>query len=176
MEEKKVTKESSSLPASEESGPPGPPGEMDLPSISEYARIIGGARTQKKWPTHPGMIAEEVLTPQIGTFPDIITETGRYDDRILSRINSIEALWMSIVELIPEYGGGRMWKKFGYVYRMLKRSEGGWTTQNIIKALGNLRGSPMHREIARKPNILARNLWNRDWREKATEEGKEVIQ
>lgn len=150
--------------------------KVDPQSVSGFPGILISKAMEKKYPEHPGMIAEEILSPQLGTFPDIMAETFRYDDRILSKINSLEALWMSIVQLIPEYGGGLMWKRFAHEYRMLKRSEGGWGTQNIIKALGNLRGVSGPMEIARKPNIFARNLWSRDWRERATEEGKEFVQ
>jgi len=150
--------------------------QTQLAPSSGYAGIVIKRAQEKKYPTQPGMIAEETLVPQLATFPDTISETGRYDDRILSKINKMEALWMSIIELIPAHGGGRMWRKFGFMYRMMKRSEGGWTSQNIIKALGSLRGTPTQREIARKPNVLARNLWNRDWKEKAVEEGKDVVQ
>lgn len=150
--------------------------EVDPQEISGYPGMVISKAMEKKYPEHPGIIAEEVLVPQLGTFPDIMAETFRYDDRILTKLNPMEALWMSIVELVPDYGGGLIWKRFAHEYRMLKRSQGGWNTSNILKALGNLRGTPGPSEIARKPNALARNLWNRDWKEKAIEQGKDVIQ
>jgi len=130
----------------------------------------------KKYPDHPGLIAEERLVPQLGTSPQYISENNEYDHRILSYLNATEVAWTTLAELIPDYAGGRLFRRLAYIYKMNKRSQGGWTSQNILKALGNLRGIPAPKEIARKPNILARNLWNRDWKEKAIEEGKEVVQ
>lgn len=147
--------------------PSTPPGEIP-PFIA--------TTMEKKYPQHPGLIAEEILSPQLATDPAFMMRRNEYDIRILTKLNSMEVLWNSIVNIIPDEAGGRAWKRFADEYKYHKRSEAGWNTQNILKALANVRGISAPREIVRKPNLLARNVWNRDWKERAAEEGKEVVQ
>ena len=139
-----------------------------------FPGILQRSALEKKFPEHPGMIAEEKLAPQLGTDPHRMQRTNLYDIRILTKLNPMEILWNSIVNCVDDWSGGKAWREFADQYKYHKRSEGGWNTQNIIKALGSLRGVGGSPSVARKPNIIARNLWRRDWRAEAMEEGKEI--
>lgn len=138
-------------------------------------QIIKG-ETEKKWPSQTGLIAEEKLVPQLGTNPEHIAQTNKFDDLILSNLNPTEVAWTTLSHMIPKTHGGDFFQGIAEIYLRSKRSQHGWTSNNIIKVTGNLRGIPGPTEIARKPNILARNLWARDWKEEAVEEGKAVVQ
>lgn len=138
--------------------------------------ILSRSAMEKKFPEHPGIIAEEKLAPQLGTDPGRMQETNLYDIRILTKLNPMEILWTSLVSTVDDWSGGKAWRQFAEEYMYHKRSEGGWNTQNIIKALGSLRGVSGSRAVARKPNVLARNLWRREWKEEAIEKGEDIAQ
>jgi hypothetical protein len=139
-------------------------------------KLIESSKKEKKWPGQAGLIAEEKLSPQIGSSPAHMTKTQEYDIRILTNLNPLEVAWITFAHQMPDHAGGRIFKEFAGTYMYLKRSQAGWTTKNILTALANLRGAQQPRDIARKPNILSRNITNRDWKEKAVEEGKEIVQ
>lgn len=67
---------------------------------------------------------------------------------------------------------------YGHISNWILRGTqgiGGRTRNDIIKALGVTSGIQSV-EVAKKPNIVARSLWRRDWKSKAESEGKEVVE
>ena len=152
-----------------------PESDFRIPDIPGGLPQILKGTTEKKWPTQTGLIAEEKLVPQLGTDPEHISQTNRFDGLILSNLNPVEVAWTTLASMIPRAYGGQFYEKVVNTYLRGKRSQHGWTSKNIISVTGNLRGIPGPVEIARKPNVLARNIWDRDWKERALEEGKEVV-
>lgn len=137
--------------------------------------VIRG-ENQKKYPSRPGIIAEEKLAPQLASSPDRMMDEGGFDDRILSNLTGPAVAWISIAEIIPDHSGGRFWRRLTKSWKYNVRSEGGWTTKNILKAIGSLGGTPPRPDVARKPNVFSRNLpgFSRDWKDRARQEGKEL--
>ncbi len=140
---------------------------IPMPSVEELAK-----KRPLNFPSQPGIIAEEKIAPQIGTDPQHMIETNEYDDRIFSNLNDLEILAHSLIETIPAKSGGRAYQKFAYMHRKLKRSKSGWNMNSVLRALAFIRGVEPRDEVARKPNVIARNLWDRSWRAKAMEDGK----
>ena len=51
---------------------------------------------------------------------------------------------------------------------------GGLGRRHALQAMVNSSGSQVQLDKAKQPNVIARNITNRDWREKAQAEGKIV--
>jgi len=48
---------------------------------------------------------------------------------------------------------------------------GGLARRHMLQALANTSGVQVE-ERTKKPNVIARNIWNKDWREKALARGE----
>lgn len=123
----------------------------------------------------PEITAEATLGPQMGT-DTVDMVQGRYDPLILSKLGDLAKYWISYFNLVPNHRGGNFYRKFCAQYLKVARSEEGWQQNQMIRFTAGAKGAPTVGELMKKPNILVRNLTNRDWQKKAEEEGKVVVE
>lgn len=121
------------------------------------------------------LTAESVLGPQFGTDPVILVK-GKYDNKIYSKIHPFEPACMAYFLRKQDKRGGRFWKGLIGDMLKLKRSEEGWGTNKTIQFTAATKGAPSVGELQRKPNIFQRNVTDRDWKEKAQEQGRTIVE
>lgn len=121
------------------------------------------------------LTAESVLGPQLGSDPEKLVK-ARYDNRILSKIHPFEPACMAYFLRKSNKKGGRFWRGLIDDMLKLKRSEEGWGTNKIIQFTAATKGAPSVGELQRKPGILQRNITDRDWKKKAEEQGRTVVE
>ena len=119
-------------------------------------------------------IIAKSLAPQIGSAQDSLIEQ-RIDERKFANLDpkvqqaSIYFLYRGTVDKVRffDFMVGNHFVTSQAINGLGKRQ----VLQAISAAAGN-RGL----EVAEKPNLLARNLWSRDWKSKAVQEGKVPVE
>lgn len=130
-------------------------------------------------PQPPSKIKEEGsavvaknLSPQMGTAPKFQQEMEI--DELKFAVNDDTTLPALIhFGYRSEVDGVRYW---GYIYdRWLRGSQGiGGLCRNHVIKLHAATAGGQNIESAKKPNVVARNIWNRDWKENAEAKGEIV--
>ena len=100
---------------------------------------------------------------------------GKVNTKRLSKISELEAFCFPYFMEIPAYRGGTVAKKIVNHKLDLNMSVNGWRSQLINNFVGATRGVPSV-EMAKKPGWIGRNITKTDWKEKAEEEGKIVVE
>jgi hypothetical protein len=120
--------------------------------------------------------AETTLAPQLGATP-LKMAGGEWDIRKQSNLpNELIAVSASYFTNLPKQRGGRFARKFfDNLFHMLP-SVRGWNVNKQVQMVGAAKGAPTISEIKKKPNILARHTTQRDWKEKAEEEGQIIVE
>lgn len=131
----------------------------------------------------PEVTAEGELAPQLGSDKTQMAR-GTFDMRRLSKINPIEKAWIAFFILEDGEdgkdeeleGGGGFYHEFCQGYLNLSVSEDGWRVNKMIQMVAGASGAPSVGELVKKPNILQRNITNRDWKKKAEEKGATTVE
>jgi len=119
-----------------------------------------------------GYIVAEKLAPQLGADPEILA-SGRWDERKNSVLTSREVMALAhfsyryVYDKVRYHGHLVDWILVG------NQGVGGLGRRHYLQAIASASGSHQI-DKAIKPNVLSRNLWDRDWKNKATAEGKVV--
>ena len=118
---------------------------------------------------------ESPLVAQLGS--DIVDlKTGKVDMRRLSKTGPLEKVWIAYFLMLEDEEGGDFARGFCHNYLNLAVSEEGWRVNKMIQMEGAQQGAPTIGELAKKPNVLQRNITQRDWRKKADEEGRVIVE
>ena len=118
---------------------------------------------------------ESPLAGQLGT--DIMDlKTGKTDMRRLSKIGPLDKAWIAYFLMLESEEGGDFATKFCNNYLNLAVSEEGWRVNKMIQMEGAQQGVGVPTELVKKPNVLARNITQRDWKKKAEEDGKVIVE
>ena len=123
----------------------------------------------------PEVTAEGELSPQMGS-DKIDLMAGRLDMRRLSKLGPIDKAWLSYFILLGPEEGGDFAKAFCNNFINFAVSDDGWRVNKMIQAIGASKGAPGVGELVKKPGLLQRNLTDRDWKKKADEEGKTIVE
>ena len=119
------------------------------------------------------VIVAKHLAPQLARNPTILGQ-ARWDERKLAVMeDGMVVLALSHFEARYVYDGVRYW---GHTVEwFLTGSQGikGRGSTNILKAIGARTGSQSIQK-AQKPGIFSRNIFNRNWKEKAEARGEDV--
>jgi len=122
------------------------------------------------------LTAESHLGPQLGS-DTIDLVKGKVDMRRLSKLPSpLDKVWISYFMLIGDEEGGEFARAFCNNYLNLAVSDDGWRVNKMIQMVAGSKGAPSVGELQKKPNIVARNVTQRDWEKKAREEGKTIVE
>lgn len=119
--------------------------------------------------------AEEALAPQLGSDVSDIQQ-GKFNMLRLSKIDPIDIIVISHFLQVPPERGGNYAKKFFTNYLNLAVSVDGWRTTKIIQAIQGSKGASSVGELMKRPGWLGRNVTQRDWKRRAEEEGKTVVE
>jgi len=121
------------------------------------------------------LTAESHLGPQLGSDTTELVK-GKVDMRRLSKLGPLDKAWISYFLLKKPKKGGRYTNRFCENYMNLAVSEDGWRVNKMIQMVAGSKGAPSVGELQKKPNIVARNVTQRDWEKKAREEGKTIVE
>ena len=119
--------------------------------------------------------AEGTLSPQFGTDTTDLVK-GKFDMRRLSKINQLDKIWIAYFVMTRPEEGGDFAKDFCANYLNLAVSEDGWRVNKMIQAIAGSKGATGVGELMKRPGLLQRNITQRDWKKKAEEEGKTVVE
>lgn len=118
------------------------------------------------------VIVAKALAAQLGTALGMIVE-GLIDERKLAVLDELEITALNHFQYRHEIDGIRYW---GYVVegeRVGSQGKEGIGRRHILTALANTSGTQAI-ETAKQPNVMARNIWDRGWKEKAAIRGEVV--
>ena len=117
---------------------------------------------------------EVILGKQLASDP-VNLANGMSDPRRLSKISGLEAIAYSWFLAVPVYRGGNWARQFANNMLNLRMSDEGWRANQLIRLVAGSKGVP-NVDVAKKPGWLGRNFTQKDWKEKANNEGKEIIE
>lgn len=118
------------------------------------------------------VIVAKLLAGNLGTAPEISQEM-RIDERKMAVLNDYTLTSYNYLSYRGEVDKIRFWKHFVDYELVGSQAIGGLARRQILTAIANSSGAQTL-EKAQKPNVIARNFWNRGWKEKASSEGKVV--
>lgn len=118
------------------------------------------------------VIVAKALSEQLGTSPEIKAEQ-RIDERKMAVLDDVTLAALSHFSYRYTYDGVRYWGHITEWWLTGSQGIGGLGRRHILQALANTSGVQSV-DKAKSPNVIARNVWDRNWKEKAESEGKVV--
>jgi len=118
------------------------------------------------------VIVAKRLAEQLGTSPELKAQM-RIDERKMAVLQDGTLASLSHFSYRFVYDKVRYWGHITEWWLTGSQGIGGLGRRHILQALANTSGISTV-EKAEKPNAVARNLWDRDWKKKAQEQGKVV--
>jgi hypothetical protein len=112
------------------------------------------------------------LAEQLGTSPEIKGDM-RIDERKMAVLTDNTLASLSHFSYRFIYDGVRYWGHITEWWLTGSQGIGGMGRRHILQALANTSGIQVM-DKAEKPNAVARNIWDRNWKKKAESEGKVV--
>jgi len=139
--------------------------------MAEAQRKRGEVVTQ---PPPAGTVVAQTLIPQLGS--DNLHLTKQIIDmRKYAVLSEPTQAALGYFDYRADVDKIRFWKHVVDWELNSTPSIGGLNRRQNIQAIGAATGArPV--EVAEKPNVLARNITNRQWKEKAAREGKMVVE
>lgn len=139
--------------------------------------VIPFANTQRPQPPgkfreEGGVIVAKVLAPQLGTDP--LMRSRMQNDELKMGVLDYPIL-LSALHFIRRGEHDGVGYYLDFFTGLLRGTVGinGRGRKDVLQAMSNISGHSTA-EIAKKPNILARNTWNKDWKQKAEDKGQTV--
>lgn len=118
------------------------------------------------------VIVAKALAEQLGTSPEIKAQM-RIDERKMAVLTDGTLAALSHFSYRHVYDGVRYWGHITEWWLTGSQGIGGLGRRHILQAMANTSGIQVM-DKAEKPNPIARNIWDRNWKEKAAAEGKQV--
>jgi len=118
------------------------------------------------------VVVAKALAEQLGTSPELKAQM-QIDERKMAVLNPGTLSALSHFSFRHVYDGIRYWGHITEWELIGSQGIGGLARRHILQALANTSGVQSV-EKAAKPNAVARNLWDRDWKKNAEQEGKVV--
>jgi len=118
------------------------------------------------------VIVAKALSEQLGTSPEIKAEM-RIDERKMAVLTDKTLAALSHFSYRFVYDEVRYWGHITEWWLTGSQGINGLGRRHILQALANTSGVQVQ-EKAEKPNAVARNIWDRNWKKKAESEGKVV--
>lgn len=129
----------------------------------------------KKEDKPPEITAEGELAPQLGSDKTKLVK-GQMDMRRLSKINEVQSYVIGYFMNVPNRRGGRFWRDLCDNILNLNVSVEGWRVNKMIQMVAGAKGAPSVGELQKKPGWISRHVTDRDWKRKAAEEGKTIVE
>lgn len=118
------------------------------------------------------VIVAKALAEQLGTSPEL-KQQMRIDERKMAVLQDGTLASLSHFSYRFVYDGVRYWGHITEWWLTGSQGIGGLGRRHILQALANTSGIQSV-DKANKPNAIARNIWDRNWKQKAEQEGKVV--
>lgn len=118
------------------------------------------------------VVVAEALAEQLGTAPELKAQM-RIDERKMGVFTTTEVPALAHFSYRYVYDEIRYWGHIVEWQLTGSQGVGGLARKHILQALANTSGVQSV-EKAKKPNVIARQLWDRNWRQNAEQEGKIV--
>jgi hypothetical protein len=116
------------------------------------------------------VIVAKALAEQLGTSPEIKADM-RIDERKFAVLDDGTLAAMSHFSYRNVYDGVRYWGHITEWWLTGSQGIGGLGRRHVLQALANTSGIQVM-DKAEKPNVVARNIWDRAWKKKAEDQGK----
>lgn len=131
-------------------------------------------RPQRQQPVKKegNVIVAEKLAEQLGTSPELKAQM-RIDERKMGIFTTTEVPALAHFSYRYVYDQVRYWGHIVEWQLTGSQGVGGRARKDVLQALANTSGV-QGIEKAKKPNIIARSLWDRNWRQKAEAQGQVV--
>lgn len=118
------------------------------------------------------VIVAKELAGQLGTSPEMKAQM-RIDERKMAVLDDGTLAALSHFSYRYVYDQVRYWGHITEWWLTGSQGIGGLGRRHILQAMANISGVQSV-EKAKQPNIIARSLWDRNWKQKAESEGKVV--
>ena len=118
------------------------------------------------------VIVAKALAEQLGTAPELKAQM-RIDERKMAVLDDGTLAALSHFSYRYVYDRVRYWGHITEWWLTGSQGIGGLARRHVLTALANTSGIQTI-EKAKKPNIIARSVWDRNWKQKAEAEGKIV--
>lgn len=118
------------------------------------------------------VIVAKALAEQLGTSPEVKAEM-RIDERKMAVLTDKTLAALSHFSYRFVYDEVRYWGHITEWWLTGSQGINGLGRRHVLQALANTSGVQVT-EKAEKPNAVARNIWDRNWKKKAEAEGKTV--
>lgn len=121
-----------------------------------------------------GVIVAKTLAPQLLSDSRHLGQ-GIIDERKTAVLNEFTATALGYFSYRATVDKQRFWGHLVGWELVASQGIDGRGRRDALTALANASGVSTS-ELAKAPNLLARSIWNRDWKEKAEKEGKTVVE
>lgn len=118
------------------------------------------------------VIVAKELAGQMGTAPEIKAQQ-RIDERKFAVLDDGTLAALSHFSYRFVYDGVRYWGHITEWWLTGSQGLGGLARRHVLQLMANSSGIQSV-ERAKQPNVIARSLWDRNWKQKAEAEGKVV--
>lgn len=144
------------------------------PPKPKFDQIIGFNRPPppSKTTEQGSVIVAKALAPQMGTSPEMLSNM-EIDEFKFGVLDEGTLCSLSHFDYRARIDGIRYWGHFVPLWLRGSQGVSGLARRHVIQLHANTSGV-QNVETAKKPNALARNLWNRNWKEKAESKGEIV--
>lgn len=159
-------------PATESPGPTKPAAAQQSQENLPIVQPLTRPSQQKPSQETGSVIVAKALAAQLASSPEFLYSM-LIDERKLAVLDELVVTALNHFEYRNQVDKIRYW---GFVVdgeRVGSQGVGGIGRRHILTALANTSGIQAI-DKADKPNVVARNLWNRDWKDKAAAQGKIV--
>jgi hypothetical protein len=138
--------------------------------------VVEISQPRRKEENKSELTAESHLAPQLGSDTAELVK-GKYDMRRLSKLDPLDKIWIAYFLQVPVEDGGEYAREFCENYMNLAVSDDGWRVNKMIQMVAGAQGSPTQvGELVKKPGIIGRNITNRNWKQKAEEQGQQIVE
>lgn len=140
--------------------------ETDITAITPTTR--GKVKTEESGSS----IVARAIAPQLASAPTFLVQQ-LIDERKLAVLNELVATALGYFSYRGSIDRVRFYAYIADWELVASQAIGGLARRHILQAIANSSGVSSQ-QIAERPNILARNVWRRDWKSKAVQEGKQL--
>jgi hypothetical protein len=141
--------------------------KRDIPIIAGFpTRPSKESKSEESGSAH----VSKALAPQLGSNPRKLAAM-EIDERKMAVLDPYVATSLGYFDYRGVVGKIRFWNRLVDWELVTSQAIDGLARRQILQAIANSSGVQIS-EVVKAPNVLARNIWSRDWKKKAELQGK----